>query len=70
MCTSEDVFNCITKHLIGLIKEHFSPKNVMPEFILRVFLRYRGFKVSSTVSNSDVPTQKFAVFSTKKYLSL
>ena len=48
VCTFDDVCNLIKKHLIGLEKEvqHFSPKNVMPEFMLRVFPCYWRFKVS------------------------
>ena len=40
VCTSEDACNRIKKHLIGFEKEHFSPKNVMPELGLVLGLGY------------------------------
>ena len=68
--TPEDVCNRIKKNLTGFEKEHFSPKNVMPERLCSAYLRaiedLKFQDVLSAITNSGVPAEEVRCIQYKK----
>ena len=60
--TLEDVCNRIKKNLTGFEKEHFSPKNVMPERLCSAYFRaiedLKFQDVLSAITSSGVPAEE------------
>ena len=58
----EDVCNRIRKNLTSFKKEHFSPKNVMPERLCSAYFRtpedLKFQDVLSAITNSGVPAEE------------
>ena len=68
LCVLLEIFaNVLRNTLIGLEKEHFSPKNVVPEFFPAIGdLKFQD--VLSAVTNSGVPA-KISLYSVQKNIS-
>ena len=66
----EDVCNRMRKNLTSFEKEHFSPKNVMPEGLFSAYFRttedLKFQDVLSAVTNSGVPSEEVRCIQYKK----